>query len=110
MNDLEKRFEDYEFEIDIPDKKHFNPLNEAVDVTLITKQGEKYSANFITREFLDYIFDKNKKTKECANGTYFCMPNLIIVNEIGKESIKTTIDDLIKNQEIENYFSFLCQS
>ncbi len=104
MVSLEKKFGGYKFEIDIPDKEHFNSLNEAVEVTLITKQGEKYSANFITRNFLDYIFDKNRKTKECANGTYFCMPNLIIVNEIDKEPIKITIDDLIKNQEIENYF------
>jgi hypothetical protein len=104
MNNLEKKFKGYDFEINIPDKENFDPLNEAVDVTLITKNGERYSANFITTKYITYIFEKNKRTKECAGGTYFCMPDMIIVEKIDKKNVKITIDDLIKNLEIENYF------
>ena len=99
-----KKFEGYDFRIDIPDRENFNPLNEAVEVVLSTPAGERYSANFITKKFIDYIFDKNRKTGECANGTYFCMPNMIIIRELNERDVKTTIDDLIKNIEIESYF------
>lgn len=101
---LLKKFGGYDFEIDIPDREKFDPSNEAVEVTLITKEGERYSVNFVTRGFVGYIFEKNKRTRECANGTYFCMPNMILVEQITGEKIKKTIDDLIKNLEIENYF------
>ncbi len=103
MTDL-KKFEGYDFEIDIPDRENFNPLNQAVEVVLTTRTGERYSANFVTRAFVDYMFEKNKRTGECANGTYFCMPDRIDIEEIKDENVRKTIDDLIKNLEIENYF------
>ena len=105
MEDLEKRFEGYEFEIDIPDKEHFDPSVEAVEVVLSIKNGKRYSMNFASKMYIPYIFDKNKRTRECANGTYFCMPNMIIVKRIDENSIKVTLDDLIKNLEIESYLT-----
>ncbi len=104
MKDLENKFEGYRCSIDIPNKRNFNPLNEAVEVVLTTKEGEKYSTNFATRIFLDYIFCKNRRTGECANGTYFSMPNLIIIEKISEENIRKTVDDMIRNRDIENYF------
>jgi len=105
MNDLEKKFKGYEFEIDIPDRENFDPSNEAVEVTLTAKDGKKYSMNFTTKDYIRWIFAKNQKTGECANGTYFCMPNMIIVKDASPETIKATLDDLIKNLEIESYLT-----
>lgn len=104
MPDLEKKFKEYTFMIDIPDRENFNPLNEAVEVILTTRTREKYSANFITKEFIRYIFEKDKRTGENAGGTYFCMPNMIVIRELNEKNVKTTIDNLIKNLEIETYF------
>lgn len=79
--------------------------NDVVDVTLIRPDGHKYWANFITRKFLDYQFEKNKKTGECAGGAYFRMPNMILVGRITEETVKRTIDDLIDNYEIGQSFT-----
>jgi hypothetical protein len=109
MDDLEKRlrkkFEGYEFEIDIPDKEIFDPSVEAVEVILSTKDGKRYSMNFITKMYVPYVFDKNKRTGECAKGTYFSTPKMIIVKRMDEEIIKRTIDDYIANHEIESYLT-----
>jgi len=99
-----KKFEGYTFEIEIPDRENFDPLNEAVEVMLTTKTGERYSANFITRRYEDYLFEKNKRTGECARGTYLWIPHRISVDKISDEAIRKSIDDLIKNLEIEKAF------
>jgi hypothetical protein len=105
MEDLEKKFGGYTFRIDIPDREKFNSFKEAVEITLITRTGERYSANFVARGYIPYVFKKNKKTGECVDGTWFGMKdNLIVVEEISRKNVKITIDDLIKNLEIENYF------
>ncbi len=104
MNDLTKKFEGHTWSIDIPDKGSFNSWNEAVEVVITTREDGKYSASFVTRKFIDYMFEKNGRTGECAKGTYFSMPNMIIVDNIGEENIRQTIADMIRNRDIENYF------
>ena len=101
---LIEKFKDYKFIIDSSDFDSFNPKHECVDVKLITKDGEEYYSNFITKSYIEWLFEKNKKTGECADGTYFCMPEMVIVEEINKKNIRNTIDELIENLSIEKYF------
>ena len=103
MENLE--FNNYNFEIKIADPKLFDPKKEAVEVILTTDSGREYYAGFITKDFINYMFEKNKRTGECSNGTYFTMPKMIIVEEISRKNIKKTIDDLISNFELKDYFS-----
>jgi hypothetical protein len=99
-----KKFEGYTFRIDIPNKESFDPMNEVVEVILDIKTGERYSANFVAIGYIPYVFEKNIRTRECASGTYFCMPNMIIVRGLNERDVKATIDDLIENLELESYF------
>lgn len=104
MGNYKKKYENYEFWINWTDSKPYNPKKQEIEVRLKTKDNEEYSANFTTSPFINYMFKKNKKTGECASGTYFCMPGMIIVKEINNKMIKKTIDDLIENLEVEEYF------
>ncbi len=104
MNDLEKKFEGYQIKIEIPDKENFDPEDEIVEVTLTTKTGERYLANFITRKHEDYLFEKNKRTGESAGGTYLWIPGRISVEEISPETVRKTIDDLVRDFVIERAF------
>lgn len=104
MADCGGEYKGYSFRINWTDSKPFDPKKETVEVRLTTKDGQEYQANFTARKFIDYMFEKNKRTGECANGAYFCMPEMIIVERIDDSHIKSTIDDLIKNLEIQNYF------
>jgi hypothetical protein len=99
-----EKFTGYTFRIDVPDVENFDPTSEIVDVILITKAGEKYTAKAITRKYEDYLFEKNKRTGECAGGIYLFIPNRISVDEISERSIRKAIDDLIEQLEIEKAF------
>lgn len=100
---MDERFKDYKFRIDWTSSKP-DPMRETVEVRLTTRDAQEYYANFTARGFIDYMFEKNTRTGECANGTYFCTPNMIIVEEISEQNVRATIDDLINNLEIEEYF------
>lgn len=97
------RYKDYKFRIKWDSSQPYDPECETVDVRLNIKKGE-YSADFVTRKYLDYIFEKNKRTGESASGTYFAMPGMIIVDRLDEPTIKTTIDNLIENLEVELFF------
>jgi len=107
MDDYENKYKDYKFKINWTSSEPFDPMKDAVEVRLTTRDGEEYYANFVTTRFIDYLFKKNKETGECANGSYFCMPNMILVEEISKKNIKAAIDDLIEKLAIEMYFEKL---
>jgi len=103
-NSYRAKYKDYSFHIEWTDLKPIDPDLKAVDVVLETNTGQKYVANFVTLRFLDYMFEKNINTGECVSGTYFAMPGMIIVRRIDDKSLKATIDDLIENLELEEYF------
>ena len=100
----EYKYQNYNFRFNWTSSKPFDPRKETVEVRLTTRDGQEYSAYFTAKGFIDYIFEKNKKTGECAKGAYFSIPNMILVEEISERNVMATIDDLINNLEIETYF------
>ena len=100
----EDKFRDYEFRINWTSSKPFNPACEVVEVVLQTKDGKEYASNFLTQKYLNYVSKKNKRTGECASGTYFAVPNMVVVDKITNQSIKKTIDAMIEEMEVEIYF------
>ena len=99
------KYSSYRFRIDWTSSEPFDPENEMLDVKLQTCDGQEYMANFTTLKFLACVFEKNKRTGECASGTYFCMPdNIVILEKLTEEDVRKTIDDLIENEEVECYF------
>ncbi len=105
MDEYQDKYKGYSFRFNWTSSEPFDPRRETVEVRLTTKDGEEYLANFTAKGFIDYIFKKNKKTGECVRGTYFCMPNMILVEEISEGNVRATIDDLIDNLEVEDYFT-----
>lgn len=103
--EYKKRFEGYKARIDWHDSRRpINPELDDADIILTTRDGKEYWTSFVTRKYLDYLFRKNKKTGECAGGTYFAMPGMIVVERIDKDSIRKTIDDMINLLSVESYF------
>ena len=97
------QWKDYELKLDLP--THFDQQNDWVDVELTRQDGKKYWAQFFTHDFIVKSFEKDKESGECANGTYFWAPNMIIVKEITEENMRRTIDDLIATFGIDECFS-----
>lgn len=100
----------YKFRIDWTSSEPFDPENEMIDVVLTTQDGQEYWANFTTPKFINYMFEKNKRTGELLSGTYFCMPdNIVILERLTEDNIKATIDDLFENDGVECYFKKISQ-
>ena len=106
LSDYESRFRPYKLRLVWHGHEPYNPEDEVIDVRLITKRYE-YTANFVTIKFLERMFNKNKITGECDYGKYFAMPGMVVVERIDEETAKRTIEDMIENREIENYFKKL---
>tara|TARA_Y100000310_G_C20683871_1_gene817721 strand:+ start:1362 stop:1700 length:339 start_codon:yes stop_codon:yes gene_type:complete len=98
-------WDNYGFKVQSPE--NYDPKNVAADVRINTRTGHEYSVDFVTLDFLDWVFDKNRKTGECAKGTYFAMPKMIVVQEVSHEVIKRTLDKMIENTEIDLYLERL---
>lgn len=98
-----EQWKDYRVKIEAPTP--FDPHHDAAQVVLTTQRGVEYSAQFITRSYINDLFEKNKKTGECAGGTYFRMSDMIVVERITEDIVKRTIDDLIRNFELDESFS-----
>lgn len=81
-----------------------NRLDDNVDVEVRFVDGKCYVATFYTIENINSLFKKNMKTGECLNGLYFWGADMVIVKELTDENIKKTVDDIIKNKEIEESF------
>jgi len=101
---MTKAFHDYKFEINWASSIPFNITNDSIEVRITTADGKRYMADFVTRRFLDTMFEKNQRTGECASGAYFAMPRMIVVDRLCDDVIKSTLDDLIANDEADFYF------
>ena len=113
-NDLERRiretFSGYSFEVRWPYARPLNPECGSVEVELTTKNGDKYLSNFVTLEYIRRISRKNKVTGECADGVYYWMPQMVVIERITPENIRKTIDYMIEHLEIDETFEKLEES
>lgn len=109
--DLERRikelFNGYSFEIVWYYSRPLNPECEAIEVILTTKSGDRYISNFTTTKYIEAISKKNKETGECAGGIYFAMPGMVVLERLTPEHVKKTIDYMIEDLEIDEYFEKL---
>lgn len=102
MHNTEK-YKGYTFRINWTSSEPLNPTQDAAEIRIKTSDGQEFTLDFVAKGFLDYVFEKNKETGECAGGAYFCMPRMIVVRELSEKDIKSTLDELIANAEIEIY-------
>jgi hypothetical protein len=69
------------------------------------ENGERWVATFFSYQNISSLRKKNQKTGECLNGKYFCATDMILIDEISRNSIETVIEEMIKQNEFEIYFS-----
>ena len=67
---------------------------------------ENKYATFITTDFINSIMEKDKRTGENLEGSYFAMAyNMVITKDLYPETVGKVIDDLIDKKELDYYFS-----
>lgn len=105
VSGYKSRFEGYSIDVQWPDCAKQDPNSEAVDIVVKIMDGSSYYSTFLTRKYIDYLFEKNKRTGECSGGIYFAMPRFVILEKLTDQNIRKVIDDIIYNLEFEDYFS-----
>ncbi|HJY78729.1 MAG TPA: hypothetical protein VKE95_18960 [Burkholderiales bacterium] len=78
-----------------------------VDVEVLFPDGRRFGATFFTLKNLEKLFEKNKKTGECADGLYLWAANMVLVRDLSMGAIERAVDDLIENNELEQAFAEL---
>lgn len=80
--------------------REINPQDDNVDVEITLDDGRIYSATFFTLKNLKAIIDAHKISGESAGGSYVWAADMIVVEEITREVIFKSIEDLIQHGSI----------
>ena len=89
----------------IPADAYPHPVDDNVDVEVAFETGEHFVATFFTVENIKSQLRKYQRTGECRNGLYMWATDMIIVQELTRDVIAQTVDDLIATGEFESAFS-----
>lgn len=90
------------FEMLIPRWEGHEPETaEEADATIIFPDGSRRYATFMTLDVVRRLMDKDARTGESSGGRYFWCSDLIIIRNVGFESMAAAIRDLISSGDIE---------
>jgi len=82
--------------------------NDNADVIVRLKNGRKYVASFYTPKKINELllkFEKNSTEDEYNNGSYFWVSDMCIIKSLDIDTIRATINHIIKQDNLENIFS-----
>jgi|GEM_PF-1263937 hypothetical protein len=102
--DVEGEVYGIKFSVYEPSGKGYDTEKDIVD--LIIKEDEvEYTGTLVPLKALQEIFNKNEITGENGEGSYFCMPQMVLIKNTKKETIKKTLGDLSRRKILHNYFT-----
>lgn len=79
--------------------------NENTDVIVKFENGTRWVASFFTYSNISQLVEKNRRTGECLGGKYYWATDMILVDEVSRQSIEEVINYLISEDEFEAIFS-----
>ena len=75
------------------------------DVMVSFREGAEWTATFFTYNNIKTLAEKNKRTGECLQGTYFWATDMILVDELSRERIEELVKHFIETGEFESIFT-----
>ncbi|MFB6246027.1 MAG: hypothetical protein ABEI74_00330 [Candidatus Pacearchaeota archaeon] len=94
----------YNFWFEEPEENNVDKQNDAATLGII-KDNKDYYGNFVTKSYVNYLFNKNESTGENQSGSYLADPgNMIIVKDLKDETINKTLKDLSDKLILEDFF------
>lgn len=105
LDSYRERFRDYTMEVGSLDEiTTENPRAQCRSITLRTRDGTEYIADFGTIGYMIHMMKVWQTTGDNASGSYFPLNNFVPVVNLDPATLKKTIDDLIDFLAIDNYF------
>jgi hypothetical protein len=75
------------------------------DVIVTFSDRSKWIATFFTYKNIQTLREKNIKTGECMNGSYFQASDMVLIDFVSRERIIELIDYLIESEEFDSTFT-----
>jgi hypothetical protein len=96
------------YEVQIPDfyLGGNDPVNDILDVIVKFAGGQRWVGSFITFDRALSDMKDGKETGEYANGTYFWISDMILIERVVPELIHAAIRDLLDRECFEQAFLF----
>jgi hypothetical protein len=79
-------------------------FDDNTDVIVNFEDGSKYIASFFTYSNVNSLVSKNNQSGECMFGKYFWSSDMILAEDISRQTIENVIAELIKTDEFESVF------
>lgn len=83
----------------------WNVEDDNLDVIVTFSDRSKWIATFFTYNNIQTLREKNAKTGECMNGTYFQASDMVLIDNVSRERIVEVIDYLTDSGEFESVFT-----
>jgi|LakMenEpi03Aug12_release.lakeMendotaPanAssembly.Ray.scaffolds.fasta_scaffold3064938_1 hypothetical protein len=90
-----------DFEVVVLSDGKWSTDDDNIDINVYVNDGKRYSATLFTPKNIAMLLEKYEKSGECARGTFVWAVEMIILKDLSKESILTTVDALLRTGEIE---------
>jgi hypothetical protein len=68
-----------------------------VDIELVEESGARWSATVLTLGEIDRLMTSYHETGECLSGSYFRVPDLLILNRPTFESLIEVVEGLLRD-------------
>ena len=93
------------FKFRVLGQQHWDTHDDNIDVVIELPTGDKYAATFFTIRNIQSIINKYRATGECESGLYLWASNMVVVNDLERDTIQRTIESLLKDGE----FAYACK-
>lgn len=87
------------------ENEEWDTEDENTDVKVTFSDRTVWMATFFTYKNIQTLREKNKKTGECMNGTYFQASDMVLIDILSRDQIVEVIEYLIDNGEFEFVFT-----
>ena len=72
----------------------------SVDVIVTLPDRTRWWGTFFTYKNIESLRQKDKETGECLSGTYLWAVNMIICEDLSRETIEKVVDDIIADERL----------
>lgn len=88
----------------IENYQYKNYEDDNCDVIVSFNNGDEYIASFFTFKNIETLRKNFSDSGECMSGKYFWASDMILIDNLKTDSIKSVIRYLIENNEFESIF------
>jgi len=82
----------------------WDPLDEFSNVVVDLSDGTRWVATFFTYANIATLRKKLKADGEHLSGKYFCATDMILIDELSRESVTQVIEDMIRTDDLKTFF------